>query len=179
MHFYKSGIIERGRRGFSLIEVIVVLVIFGTVIAMLIPYYRNYRDTRAVEFWKDMMVSDLNRCKTMAIHEEKLWGIRITGESSYEYVFSTDDGSLWSEPEKKIRRNLTDSLSHIAFTDILPGSVISFSPAASVGDSSDSQWASVTAKKDSSMAPFTFKIKCGTHQRTIDVSRNSYCCGYE
>ncbi|MHC9541872.1 MAG: type II secretion system protein [Vulcanimicrobiota bacterium] len=171
--------LKRGKRGFTLIEVIVVLVIFGTVIAMLIPYYRNYRDTRAVEYWKDMMVSDLNRCKTMAINEEKLWGIRITGESSYEYVFSTDDGAVWSEPEKRIKRNLTDSASRISFTDISPGSVISFSPAASVGDSSGSQWANITAKRDSSPAPFTFKIKCGTHQRAINVSRSSYCSGCE
>ncbi len=171
--------LRRNLRGFTLIEITVVLVIFGIVTAMFIPYYRDYRDVRAVEYWKDMLVSDLNRCKTQALYQEKLWGIRITGGSSYEYIFSNDDGSTWSQPEKRIQRNLTESLSYTAFTDISSGSVISFSPAASVGTGSDSHWAAVTAKKDSSTAPFSFTIKCGKHQRTVDVSGTSYCSGRE
>jgi len=174
-----NGAVRRSRTGFTLIEFIIVLVIFGIVAAMMIPYYRNYRDARAAEFWKDMIVSDLNRCRTMAVNEEKMWGLRITGATSYQYVFSCDDGSTWSEPDRARRRDMIDSASHVAFTGIVPGSVISFSPAASVGNSSDSHWAHVTAKLDSSAAPFSFAIKCGKHQKTIEVSSTSSCSGHE
>ncbi|MDQ7823163.1 MAG: type II secretion system protein [Candidatus Eremiobacteraeota bacterium] len=169
----------RSTGGFTLVEMIVVLMLFGIALGLLIPYYRNYSEVRAVEFWKDMIVSDLNRCRTLAQHEEKMWGIKITGESSYQYVCSADEAFLWAEPEKKIRRNLADSASRTFFIDVADGSVLSFSPAASVGDSADSQWAPLTARMNSLPAPFSIKIKCGKHERSIEVSRNSYCEGHE
>lgn len=175
--------LNNDRKGFTLIEIIVVLGILSLSMSILIPYYRDFSTKRAVEYWREMILSDLNRCKTNTINDERCWGIEITGESSYKYVVCEDLTLNWKEPDKKIQRNMKDfsSITFFLFSELTVseniikiGSRLFFSPGGEVGQTMNSQWSDVTFHINIMpiQNPAELEIQSGKYKKQIIFDKN-------
>jgi prepilin-type N-terminal cleavage/methylation domain-containing protein len=165
----------RRSRGLTLLELIVVFAIISIVTAMSLPAYRDFVCQKSVEYWKDMIISDISRAKYKTMLTEIYWGIEITGESSYIYSYG-HDGVNFKEPQKKTHRFLDRDYSGKATFD--PGlDNLYFSPKACIGTSAGSNWATVGVYKNYVLqtSEFSFTIRSGKFSRTITVSKSGEC----
>jgi len=165
----------RRHRGLTLIELMVVVALIGSMMVIMLPHYRNFKCQRSVDYWADMIVSDLNYMKQKTLLTEMYWGMEIDNESSYRFSVS-DDGSYSYDPPKKVLRRMDRDFA--GSTSFLPGiNTVFFGPRASIGTMADSSWSQVAIFRNSvlQMAEFSFSIKSGPFQRTIKVMKNGEC----
>ena len=159
-----------GRRGISLLEVVIVMALLSVGLALSYPYYKNFIAIRSVEFWMDMIVSDLNRCKNNTLREERCWGIRITGNSSYELVTRTDDGSPWIPSIKRFMDR--DFSGTTKFDNVYPPTVIYFEPTASIEQQKDGHWVTVGIRENgvTLSSERSITLISGTHKRYVKIT---------
>jgi prepilin-type N-terminal cleavage/methylation domain-containing protein len=162
-------------RGLSLIELIIVFAIISIVTAVSMPYYRDFICQRSVEYWKDMIISDLGRAKYKTMLTEIYWGIETTGESAYIGSYS-NNGIDFKEAQKKIRRQMNKDYAGCTKFDAGLDNIY-FSPRACIGSSAGSNWAAVGIYKNFVLQndEFSFTIRSGKFSRTITVSKSGEC----
>jgi prepilin-type N-terminal cleavage/methylation domain-containing protein len=167
------------RRGVTLLEIIVVMGIIAIVTAISLPYYRNFISMRSVDYWKDMIMSDIQRTKYRAILQEQCWGIDVLDENSYRLVLS-NDGTAFKDPARKYLRNMNKDFAGttkftMGFTPGIP--FIYFDPHVQIGTGPGSYWQNVGVFRNGSQqtSDFEFTIQSGKFTKTIKVTKNGDC----
>lgn len=74
----------QNRRGFSLIEVLIVIAIIAIICAVGIPYFSGFIDNRNLKTAADDITGDVNEYKGRAIAEDRLYQFVFSNPSSYQ-----------------------------------------------------------------------------------------------
>jgi type II secretion system protein H len=75
----------RGRAGFTLVEMMVLVGIFGLVVALAIPNVASYVRSNQLDTSVDRMAADLNLARTMSITNGRIFRLTTT-EGGYRLV---------------------------------------------------------------------------------------------
>ncbi len=75
----------RGRTGFTLVEMMVLVGIFGLVVALAIPNVASYVRSNQLDTSVDRMAADLNLARTMSITNGRIFRLTTT-EAGYRLV---------------------------------------------------------------------------------------------
>jgi len=81
----------RKMRGFTLLELIIVVMIVALLMSLIIPMYASYQNRLAVQNSAQMIVTDLTHMRQKAISLERLAGIKINSDLYTYYTF-------WDQP---------------------------------------------------------------------------------
>jgi prepilin-type N-terminal cleavage/methylation domain-containing protein len=76
-----------GRRGFSLVEVLVVIVLMGIMLGMALPRFADVRDSMRIDGAAQQVVGDLRRLQVEAIKRNQSALFTRTGPSTYTLDF--------------------------------------------------------------------------------------------
>ncbi len=141
------------KKGFTLIEVIIVIIIIGILSAILIPNYQNFRRQLALQRSATKLAQDIRRAQAMAMSAEKCetcpassdykfgWGVVFKEiEPEYYTIFAdcNGDGNYSSGEDEEVEKDIKfeegvkiDSLSsnflRITFTS--PDPTVTIKPA--------------------------------------------------
>jgi len=74
------------QRGFTLIEVMIVIVIIGVVSSIAIPAFSEWRDKQAVRSASQTLMSHLKQARVIAIAENRGVTIDCTSTITFTYV---------------------------------------------------------------------------------------------
>jgi type II secretion system protein H len=77
----------RGQRGFSLVEMMIVVIIIGVLATIGIPAFSSWKDKQAVSNAASSLLAHLKQARNLAIAENR--SVRITF-SSTAYIFDAD-----------------------------------------------------------------------------------------
>ena len=99
---------RRGESGFTLIELMFAMVLFGTLVTIAIPPYKNYRTIQQHKGATREMVAFLRRAQVRAVAEETTYRVDIAsdGQSARTYRFNGTTytaGQILRSPSAKIR----------------------------------------------------------------------------
>jgi len=88
-------------RGFSLVELMLIIVIMGLMFALSVPAYRNYRETSELKGAKENIIGELRLAREKAIATRKQQEVRfIPNYAGADYHIWSDGAAYpkWSLP---------------------------------------------------------------------------------
>lgn len=99
----------RGSRGYSLIEILVVIAIIGTLSLVTVPAFMNYQRRNAVRSGLRFFTSDLRSFRQLAISKNAYVRVQFLGPREYALFQSRDLGTTW----KPLLLGAVQSTSHV------------------------------------------------------------------
>jgi prepilin-type N-terminal cleavage/methylation domain-containing protein len=147
-------------RGFTLVEVLLVIGITAVLATIGVGYYRNYARRVELELTAKTIISDLKtaRGRAMASDGNLNWGVHFFNTSGQYY-------EVYSTPT-----NYTDPLTVVEATVYLPGGVVFTDPASSFTD--DVLFTKVTGTTSSNIVAIQFEA--GTQNVTVTSDGTVY-----
>ncbi len=85
------------KRGFTLLELIILIVILGFVVLISIPNISSYLDAR-IYSCAQKISSDIRYTQYLSIAEHNSYGVEFNSASNYYRVYDVDTGSLATDP---------------------------------------------------------------------------------
>ena len=83
-------------RGFSLVEMLVVVGLVGVLSLVSVPAFMNYQRTSQIRAATRVIAQDLRNCRQLAITRNLLVRFEITGTNQYKTFQSADNGTTWT-----------------------------------------------------------------------------------
>ena len=87
---------KRSSRGFSLIEILIVLGIIGVLSLVTVPLFINYQRRNFVRSALREFSTTLRRARTDAINGGRMVRVQVIGDREYRTFESTDNGTTWT-----------------------------------------------------------------------------------
>ncbi len=107
-----------GRGGFTLIEMLIVVVLLGIMSSIAMPKFWQYRQAWKLESGGQQIIGDLQRARIAAIKRNRTVFLRKTGSSAYEIRYmgnrTLPDGSVFGA-------GTPDSVAFAPFGPVLTG----------------------------------------------------------
>ncbi|MDQ6982500.1 MAG: GspH/FimT family pseudopilin [Mariprofundus sp.] len=119
---------QRNQQGFSLLELLIVMVIVGVITAIAIPAFADWRERQAVRNITQTLLAHLKQARVLAVSENR--SVRISFSPKF-YVFDANTaGSCGTCRNKQV--NLSQFSNNLSVTsDVTP---ISFSSRGTAGN---------------------------------------------
>lgn len=95
------------KSGFTLIEVLIVMVLLGIVVAMAIPNFGVLAATSNVKGATQTLAMDLNLSKMRAISQSKKCRLLFLNGTSYKIQYYDPAGSIWKDLPGEVTRNFS------------------------------------------------------------------------
>jgi type II secretion system protein H len=92
-----TGVFALGRRGFSVIELLVVVAIIALVVATAAPWLITYWRGATVKAAAEELAAGLNRGRQLAISQAQRVCVEVVG-NRYRYVLNGCGGTQWTGP---------------------------------------------------------------------------------
>jgi prepilin-type N-terminal cleavage/methylation domain-containing protein len=86
------------RRGFSALELIVVVAIIGTVTAISIPSLVNYYQASTLKAGAGELATALNQARQLAISQNRNVCFAVGANNQYQYLLGGCAGTIWVGP---------------------------------------------------------------------------------
>jgi prepilin-type N-terminal cleavage/methylation domain-containing protein len=83
----------RGRRGATLTEIMIVVIIMGLVAAMAMPKFSNWVSSLRAQGAASQLQADIAYTRMSAVREGRTAALRVTGTTGYSIVVENTDGS--------------------------------------------------------------------------------------
>ena len=114
----KTALLRKNQKGFTLIEIIAVLVILGILAAVAIPKYLDMR-TDSIRNAAQGAVSELNARERLSLAQSKLSDATANAHyASPDYDLGTDWGGVVVSGTGKLFKGRTVTFTKVATTDI-------------------------------------------------------------
>jgi prepilin-type N-terminal cleavage/methylation domain-containing protein len=92
----------RNQRGFSLIEMIVVVAIIGTLSLVSVPAFINFQRTQRIRGALRTFAQDIRVARQIAISRNTITRIEVISNNTYQLLRSDDEGETWIRQPFKI-----------------------------------------------------------------------------
>lgn len=87
-------ILNRNRVGFSLLELLTVLIIVGVLAATVVLTYTSGTETRTLQTHAERLMLTVELARQKSTITNEIWGVRLSS-SSYEFLRLLDDGNWY------------------------------------------------------------------------------------
>ncbi|MGH7409618.1 MAG: pilus assembly FimT family protein [Candidatus Methylomirabilis sp.] len=87
----------RGRAGFGLAELMVVVAVIGSLFAMTLPFFLRYYQAAAVKSASEQVIALFNQGRNLAIQTNSTQGVcvRLPSNTQMQFILNGCNGTVW------------------------------------------------------------------------------------